>query len=87
MNIQCQSTMEHAVVKAASEETVSTFFWHGIAGRASPEFHSSRRVKEEWAAGRQAPPDTTPPTDAFADRSAPPVPLCASPEMSAPFRS
>jgi hypothetical protein len=40
MNIQCQSTMGHAVVKAASEETASMFFWHGIAGRASPEFHS-----------------------------------------------
>jgi hypothetical protein len=39
----------------------------------------------EWSAGRQAPPDTTPPTDEFAARSAPPVPLCASPEMSLPI--
>lgn len=39
----------------------------------------------EWPAGRQAPPDTTPPTDEFAARSAPPVPLCASPEMSLPI--
>jgi hypothetical protein len=36
-------------------------------------------------AGRQAPPDTAPPTDAFAARSAPPVPLCASLEMSFPI--
>ena len=39
----------------------------------------------EMVGGAASPSDTAPPTDAFAARSAPPVPLCASPYEERPI--